>query len=145
VALFRVEQRGRRARYGSERWFLRVGVRTTADPTTVGRLTIYYDYGCGIGGLFAPEKNNYTRAGEVHTFVSRNGIPRPYIRDFVLPNQDNAIDLSTYDTVIMFADSLLQQFARRFSMEKVWSPKIVHKTNKCQCLSDPETDVDALL
>lgn len=110
-----------------------------------GRLTIYYDYCCWIGGMFAPEKNDYTRAGEVHTFVSHEHIPRPYMRDFVPPNQDHAIDFSKYDSVITFGDSLLQQFSRRFSMGKFWNPKLYFKTNVCQCLSDPVADVDSLL
>jgi hypothetical protein len=118
---------------------------TSSSKVDVGRLTIYYDYCCWIGGMFAPQKNEYARAGEIHTFFSQERIPRPYIQDFVPPNQDRTIDLSAYDTVISFGDSLMQQFARRFSKGKFWSPNLIHKTNVCQCLSDPLNDVDALL
>ena len=132
-----------------------------------GRLTIYYEYTCGIGSIFAPNKDQYTRGGEVFqtltsTAVSHaiNGsttmttktwlVPRPYIHDFIPPNTigNNStttataelIDLSKYDKILAFGDSLIAQLVRRFSGEGSWSDNILWYQNVCQCLS---SDADA--
>jgi hypothetical protein len=110
-----------------------------------GRVTIYYDYSCGIGGMFAPDKDDFARAGEIHTSFSLDGIPRPHIKEFIPPNQDHSIDLSKYHTVISFGDSLMLQLAREFSRRRYWRPNILYTDNVNQCLSDPDSDVNIFL
>ena len=130
-----------------------------------GRLTIFYEYTCGIGSLFAPNKDQYSRAGEVFqtltpTIISTASnsssitttrlVPRPFIHDFIPPNTrdaslssvttDELIDLSKYVKIIAFGDSLIAQLVRRFSGEGQWSDNIIWAQNVNQCLS---TDSDA--
>ena len=141
-------------------------------PLPYGRLTIYYEYTCGIGSIFAPNKDLYSRGGEVYqtltsnettTGTSSNGrwrrtqettqfVPRPHIHDFVPPNTamddtsattigtNERIDLSQYDTVFAFGDSLIMQLVRRYLRKGLWSDNIVWYQNVYQCLS---TDSDA--
>jgi hypothetical protein len=118
---------------------------TRMSSSNVGRLTIYYDYSCGIGGIFAPNKDQFVRAGEIHTSWSQDGIPRPDIQDFVPPNKNHAVDLSKYHTVIAFGDSLMLQLVRQYVKGGFWSPNIIFEANVCQCLSDPVQDVKDLL
>jgi hypothetical protein len=118
---------------------------TRKSPSNVGRLTIYFDYSCGIGGIFAPHKDQFVRAGEIHTSWSQDEIPRPDIQDFVPPNRNHAVDLSKYHTVIAFGDSLMLQLVRQYVKGGFWSPNIIYEANVCQCLSDPVQDVKDLL
>jgi hypothetical protein len=111
----------------------------------LGCLTIYYDYSCGIGGILAPDKDDFTRAGEIHASFVHDSIPRPYINDFVPPNQDLSIDLSKYHTVIAFGDSLMMQLAREYAKRRYWHPSLFYADNVNQCLSDPDTDVQSFL
>jgi hypothetical protein len=149
----------------------------TNDNAPLGRLTIYYDYTCGIGDLFAPNKERYQRAGEVQLSFTQNDIPQPYIHDFIPPNtnpsihtnddadafttsntdemmdqrvtaqkgnHDNQIDLSKYDTVIAFGDSLMLQLVRQYTLGGFWSPNIVYHQNINQCLSTKNETIAAL-
>jgi hypothetical protein len=109
-----------------------------------GRLTVFYDYSCGIGSLMPPFKENYTRAGEVQTVVMQKGVPRPPMREFVEPNRDYAIDLSKYDFVYFFGDSMIQQLARRFQTNLYWNDRIFYQENVAQSLTTTE-DVDTML
>ena len=118
---------------------------STNEAEDFGNLTIYYDYSCGIGGILAPRKNQYARAGEIQTVFSHEQVPRPYIHDFVPPNQDGTIDFSKYETVIAFGDSLMLQLVRRYKLGGFWSPNIIYFSNVGQCLSDPVQDVNTLL
>jgi hypothetical protein len=109
-----------------------------------GKLTVFYDYSCGIGSLMPPLKENYTRAGEVQTVVIQKGVRRPPIREFIVPNQDYAIDLSRYDFVYFFGDSMIQQLSRRFQTNLYWNDKIFYKENVAQSLTTA-VDVDTML
>ena len=158
---------------------------SSSSPPPFGRLTIYYEYTCGIGRLFSPRKNYYARAGEVFqtlttttfhstslkdeydddasTATTARLVPRPIIHDFVPPNTiesastttttstssssssntnntANLIDLSQYDTVFAFGDSLIMQLVRRYLRKGEWSNNIVWHKNVYQCLS---TDQEA--
>ena len=123
------------------------------SAASYGRMTLYYDYTCGIGRMLAPKKDRFRRAGEVHLTWHQDHIPRPYIHDFIPPNSkqvirsDNnidtknynnntIIDLSKYHTVIAFGDSLMLQFVRRYKMAGFWSPNIYYHQNINQCLSN---------
>jgi hypothetical protein len=107
----------------------------------IGRLTIYYDYTCGIGSIFSPNKDNYARGGELLVSFSNDTIPQPKIYDFIPPNVDGAVDLSKYDAVIGFGDSLIKQFVLGGSLR----PKIRYERNIAQCLSDPVNEVNEAL
>jgi hypothetical protein len=109
-----------------------------------GKLTLFYDYSCGIGSLMPPLKENYTRAGEVQTVVLQKGVPRPPMREFIEPNADYAIDLSQYDFVYFFGDSMIQQLSRRFQTNLYWNERIFYRENVAQSLTTTE-DVDTML
>jgi hypothetical protein len=111
---------------------------TATGPSPMGRLTIYYDYTCGIGSFFAPKKKHYRRAGEVHVTLANDKVPRPFIHDFVPPNTDFQIDLSKYDKVIAFGDSLMLQFVRQFQAGGFWSRTIHYEENINQCISNSQ-------
>jgi hypothetical protein len=111
---------------------------------TKGKLTIFYDFSCGIGSLMPPLKENYTRAGEVQTMVLQKGVPRPPIREYAQPNADYALDLSKYDFVYFFGDSMIQQLSRRFQTNLYWNDKIFYQENVAQSLTTTE-DVDTML
>jgi hypothetical protein len=135
-------------------------------PQQYGQLTIYYEYTCGIGRLFAPDKDQYTRGGEVfqtltstiksntsNSSMATQLVPRPYIHDFIPPNRkddstatstNNVIDLSKYDKILAFGDSLIAQLVRRFSGEGSWSDNILWYQNVCQCLSS-DSDANSMI
>jgi hypothetical protein len=102
----------------------------------VGTLTIYYDYTCGIGTLLAPQKERYARAGEVQTSWNQTDIPRPHIRSFDVPNIDRTMDLSRYDKVYGFGDSLMMQLVKWYKADLYWHPNLVFLHNVNQALSD---------
>jgi hypothetical protein len=106
--------------------------RGETQPDTainVGTLTIYYDYTCGIGLLMAPQKERYARAGEVQISWNHTNVPRPRIRSFDMPNINRAIDLSRYDKVYGFGDSLMMQFVKRYKANVYWHPNLVWVAN----------------
>jgi hypothetical protein len=123
---------------------IRKGKLDEQEHAAKGRLTVYYDYSCGIGSLMPPSKENYTRAGEVQTLVIQKGVRRPPIREFIEPNRDYAIDLSRYDFVYFFGDSMIQQLSRRFQKNLYWNDKIFYQHNVAQSLTTT-TDVDTML
>jgi hypothetical protein len=113
--------------------------------TSAGRLNVYYDYTCGIGSLVSPLKDRYARTGEVQVSFTQNDIPRPPpIRDFDPPNRDQSIDLSKYDHVYSFGDSLLLQLVRRYTVDLYWHPNLYYEKNVVQALSDHNETVSLL-
>jgi hypothetical protein len=76
----------------------------------LGQLVIYYHYTCGVATYYALEKQNFTGIGDVRVSLKHFQIPKPPIQDFIPPNIDGAIDLSKYDLVIPFGDSLICEF-----------------------------------
>jgi hypothetical protein len=115
--------------------------RGATKPDTavnVGILTIpvYYDFTCSIGSLLAPQKERYARAREVQISWSHTSIPRPYIRSFDVPNIDRVMDLSRYDKVYGFGDSLMMQLVKWYKADLYWHPKLVYLHNVNQALSD---------
>jgi hypothetical protein len=109
-----------------------------SSPALLGRVTLFYDYSCGIGSLAPPLKENYTRAGEVQMLVMEKDVPRPPIREFEEPNQDDAIDLDRYDFVYFFGDSMLQQLSRRQNTDFYWNDKMFYQDNVHQSLTTTE-------
>ena len=128
---------------------LKYDKKPTAMTRKNGRLTIYYDYTCGIGSMFAPGKNQFRRAGEIRLSFRNKNIPRPFIHDFVPPNigteidndtETTKIDLSKYHTIISFGDSVMMQFVRRFKKPEFWSNNMHYQKNMIQCLSNSSSD-----
>jgi hypothetical protein len=123
----------------------------TPNVAPIGTITIYYDYTCGIGSMFAPDKDQFRRAGEVHLSFNHSNIPKPYIHDFIPPNvatktdqKKLKIDLSKYDTVIAFGDSLMLQLVRQYRIGGFWSRNIRYEENINQCLSNVNDTESAL-
>jgi hypothetical protein len=113
-----------------------------------GTLTVFYDYSCGIGALAAPRKDNFTRNGEVQIVMNQKGVVRPPIRQFQEPNRDYSMDLSTYDFVYFFGDSMIHQLCRRYRLggvtQSYWNEKMFYQQNTEQPLTTVE-DVDTML
>lgn len=124
--------------------FVRPPIMKQAGPAVLGRVTIFYDYSCGIGSLAPPLKDNYTRAGEVQMLFMEKDVPRPPIREFQEPNRDKAIDLDRYDFVYFFGDSMVQQLSRRQTTDFYWNNKMFYKENVHQSLTTTE-DVENML
>lgn len=75
-----------------------------------GQLYIHYHYTCGVAAYYALERQNFTGIGDIRESFAHSNIPRPPIQDFVPPNIDGAIDLSKYDLLIPFGDSVIREF-----------------------------------
>jgi hypothetical protein len=127
--------------------FVQPPIRNQQQPiqsAEKGKLSIFYDYSCGIGALAPPFKDNYTRAGEVQTVVIQKGVVRPPVRQFQEPNRDYAMDLSQYDFVYFFGDSMIHQLCRRFESNLYWNDRMFYQENVAQSLTTAE-DVDTML
>lgn len=86
-------------------------IRHDVNPDeTFGQLFIHYHYTCGVAAYYALERQNFTGIGDVRESFTHSHIPRPSIQDFVPPNKDGAIDLSKYDLLIPFGDSVIREF-----------------------------------
>jgi hypothetical protein len=90
-------------------------VSTPMDPeptglTGMGKLTVHYEYTCGIGHAHQPMKAGWKFGGATLIHHSKSNITQPPIRAFQLPPSD--IDLSTFDLVVTFGDSLMQTLVR---------------------------------
>jgi hypothetical protein len=117
---------------------------TTATTTTKGTLNIYLDYSCGLGDVMPPGKDDWNRAGEIQTIFVKGGIQRPRARPFQPPNSEYDLDLSKYDVVISFGDSIMLQFARRYKTPKFFHKHLFWSQNTNQPLSSPE-EADAMV
>jgi hypothetical protein len=113
-----------------------------------GNLIVFYDYSCGIGALAAPSKDNFTRNGEVQVVMQQKVGVRPPMRQFQEPNRDYSMDLSTYDFVYFFGDSMIQQLCARYrrgkGMISYWNEKMFYQENVGQSLTTVE-EVDTML
>jgi hypothetical protein len=90
-------------------------VATPMDPvplnlTSVGKLTIHFEYTCTIGRAHQPTKANWKFGGATLIHHSKSNITQPPIRAFQFPPSD--IDLSPFDLVVSFGDSMMQTFVR---------------------------------
>jgi hypothetical protein len=83
-----------------------------------GQLVIYYHYTCGVAGYYAMERQNFTGGGDVRESLMLYHIPKPPIQEFIPPNTDGAIDLSKYDVVIPFGDSVIREFYKQIFLSK---------------------------
>ena len=78
-----------------------------------GQLVIHYHYTCGVAGYYALERQNFTGIGDVRESLIHFHLPKPRIQEFIPPNDDGAIDLSKYDVVIPFGDSVIREFYKQ--------------------------------
>jgi hypothetical protein len=80
-----------------------------------GHLTVILQYTCGIGKMERPTKNHWSSGGHmvVRQWTTRVAIDSPTIHPFQPPVLSaTAIDLSKFDRIVPFGDSLMQQFVR---------------------------------
>jgi hypothetical protein len=102
-----------------------------------GSLTFYYDYTCGIGSMMPPTKNSFARAGEIQATFTIPNVPQPPFQVFSNPNNDYEIDLSKYNKVIFFGDSLMREFSGAKGSHYHLDHRVYHD-NTNQALSSQE-------
>lgn len=76
-----------------------------------GRLTIYFQYSCGIGAMPSPTKREWTNGAYTHRCHYVDLEQGPPIRPFAPPSE--SIDLSRFDLVVAFGDSTMEQLVRQ--------------------------------
>jgi hypothetical protein len=76
-----------------------------------GVFTVYFEYTNGIGQLPPPEKKDWPNGGYTHRCYSRELSRRPPIRPFSPP--PCTVDLGSFDRIIAFGDSTMDQFVRQ--------------------------------
>lgn len=74
-----------------------------------GRLTVHFEYTCGVGRMGDPTKDTWNSAGYTHTNYTMDGVPRPVYRNFQPPV--SSVDLGSYDAVVFAGDSVMGNFA----------------------------------
>jgi hypothetical protein len=74
-----------------------------------GRLTVHFEYTCGVGRMGDPMKDTWNSAGYTHTNYTLDGVPRPPYRIFQTPQ--SSVDLGSYDAVVFAGDSVMGNFA----------------------------------
>jgi len=82
------------------------------NPTNLlgrGRLTIHYEYTCGIGMMPQPTKQHWKNSGAVLETFHRNEVPLPPMTIFEKPIVD---DLSHWPLVVFFGDSTMLQMIK---------------------------------
>jgi hypothetical protein len=75
----------------------------------VGTLTVHLQYTCGIGAMAQPSKHAWKTGGMCMATWQKKNVTKPPIREFSPPTD---IDLSPYDLVISFGDSLMENMVR---------------------------------
>jgi hypothetical protein len=88
------------------------------DDDSRGILTVHFEYSDGIGQLPPPCKHDWKNGGYTHNTYTYTyaGCPvRPPIRHFRPPSHSESgiIDLGSYDEVLCFGDSTMDQFVRQ--------------------------------
>jgi hypothetical protein len=78
------------------------------ELSQVGTLTVYLQFTCGIGAMAQPSKHAWKTGGSCMATWKKNNVTQPPIREFSPPN----IDLTPYDLVISFGDSLMENMVR---------------------------------
>ena len=83
-----------------------------------GTLHVVLQYSCGIGQIPQPVKDKWPTGGSSAIAFSISNVPRPYCRVFKPPV---GVDLSSFDVVISFGDSLMGHLAGyRHYQENIW-------------------------
>jgi hypothetical protein len=99
-------------------------VMRAITPRCQGQTDHLYDYSCGID--LSCRRSGELYAGEVQTVVMQKVF---HVHPCVLyrTHRDYAMDLSKYDMVYFFGDSMIQQLARRFQTNLYWNDRIFIK------------------
>ncbi len=79
-------------------------------------LTVYLEYTNGIGKLPSPTKNDWSDGGYSHRCFTTIVSVRPSIRSFTPP--PCTIDLGSFDQILAFGDSTMDQFVRQRPNQK---------------------------
>jgi hypothetical protein len=114
--------------YGLDFWTSPMNPRPT-NLTGAGRLAVYFQYTCGIGVFYDPLKANWRGSGTSGRSFVIDDMPMPGYSEFQPPTD---IDLSPYDKVISFGDSLMELLVKgrdtgyfrnkTFWKGNIWSP-----------------------
>ena len=80
-----------------------------SNMTGMGRLTVHFEYTCGVGRIGQPMKDTWNSAGYTHTAYHVDNVPLPPYRTFQ-PPQSN-VHLGSYDAVVFLGDSVMNNFA----------------------------------
>jgi hypothetical protein len=124
-------------------------VTTPMDPVAVnltgrGNLTVHFEYTCNIGRAHQPTKDDWKFGGATLIHHSKSNIQQPPIRAFRFPPSDIDIDLSAFDVVVSFGDSMMQTFVRdRPKPWRYYRKKTNYKENPMLELNS--TSLDSLL
>jgi hypothetical protein len=95
----------------------------TTTTKVIGTVRVILQYSCGVGRLHPEAKSTWTTAGQRnHVFVTPEPIhlsdifpAQTIVPAFEFPSQHSHSNLSHYDMVFVYGDSLMQQLvANRF-------------------------------
>jgi hypothetical protein len=111
---------------------------TPMDPnpgnlTGVGTLSVRFQYSCNIGHAHQPVKSTWKIGGGTLLHHTKSNVTQPPIQTFRPPS---GVDLSSFDLVVSFGDSMMQTFVRsRTGKMKYHRGKTVWQTNVLMDLS----------
>jgi hypothetical protein len=124
-------------------------VTTPMDPvagnlTGTGNLTVHFEYTCHIGRAHQPMKDDWQFGGATLIHHSKSNIQQPPLRAFQFSPSDIDIDLSVFDLVVSFGDSMMQTFVRdRPKPWRYYRKKTNYKENPMLELNS--TSLDSML
>jgi hypothetical protein len=95
---------------------------TPMDPhpgnlTGVGTLSVRFLYSCNIGLANRPVKDKWKEGGATLIHHTKSNVTQPPIRTFRPPS---GVDLSPFDLVVSFGDSMMQSFVRSKTGNKAY-------------------------
>jgi hypothetical protein len=105
---------------------------TPMDPhpgnlTGVGTLSVRFLYTCNIGIAHPPVKDKWKAGGATLIHHTKSNVTQPPIQSFRPPS---GVDLSPFDLVVSFGDSMMENFVRSKTGEKLdHRPKTVWVDN----------------
>jgi hypothetical protein len=102
------------------------------ELSQIGTLTVHLQYTCGIGAMAQPSKNAWRAGGTCRATWKKHNVTQPPIQVFSPPTD---IDLSPYDLVVSFGDSLMEAVVREPGSGKYFRNNTSYKANIWQYLS----------
>lgn len=103
------------------------GTGSNSNTTGRGTVTVYFQYSCGIGQAHQPVKDTWTMGGATLIEHSVSNVMQPPMRPFQPPT---GVDLSAFDNVIAFGDSLTQHmFVEKLCGFFATDPKMFFRSN----------------
>jgi hypothetical protein len=73
---------------------------------SLGNLTVYFDYTCGIGSMAPPSKRHWDNKGSTSAVFTRQHVPQPPIRTFQHPTK--SVNMSSFDFVNFIGASTMR-------------------------------------